>query len=91
MQGDFTLQIQSKSDTFSTSKLLSVSEDVQLLCHNFHDLLDFAVAQDLHVHVVNTSSRRERHDVGVGNGVAEPTRILDKFGSKMDTFRAPFA
>ena len=33
MQGDFTLPIQSKSDTFSTSKLLSVSEDVQLLCH----------------------------------------------------------
>ena len=31
MQGDFTLQIQSKSDTFSTSKLLSVSGDVQLL------------------------------------------------------------
>ena len=32
MQGDFTLQIHSKSDTFSTFKLLSVSEDVQLLC-----------------------------------------------------------
>ncbi len=31
MQGDFMLQTQSKSDIFGTSKLLSISEDVQLL------------------------------------------------------------
>ena len=36
MQGDFTPQIHSKSDTFRTSKLLLVSEDVQLLWNGEH-------------------------------------------------------
>ena len=35
VQGDFTLWILSNSDTSSTSKLLSVTDDAQLLCQGY--------------------------------------------------------
>ena len=81
MQGDFTLQIHSKSDTFSTSKLLSVSEDVQLLWHWHEEDHDHLYLLEVRVHHPLAEERRR----------PEPTRFLEPtFGApKMPLFEAP--